>query len=206
LPFIALGAVIAGLLEEFLPPWLLTYLIPRNPFLAVGIGGLLGIVLPICECGIVPIMRRLLRKGLPLSCRVADLLAGPIVNIVVLLKHHGGVQRYGKRLSIAVVNPTYQMSNWWMTGFRAGLGYIVAVVTGLLVEWMWRKHGETLLTPVYYVPRICPWPTRTVTTFMRSGRYGNGSATSAKPLCMTLSILRFFSFSGRCWLPVLACS
>ncbi|NBO91320.1 MAG: hypothetical protein EBV06_03240 [Planctomycetia bacterium] len=146
LPFIVLGAVIAGLLEEFLPPWLLTYLIPRNPFLAVGIGGLLGIVFPICECGIVPIMRRLLRKGLPLSCCVAYLLAGPIVNIVVLLSTMAAFS--GMENTYLGGQPTYQMSNWWMTGFRAGLGYIVAVVTGLLVEWMWRKHGEALLTPV----------------------------------------------------------
>ena len=38
-----------------------------------------------CECGIIPVMRRLIRKGLPLSCCVAYLLAGPIINVVVML-------------------------------------------------------------------------------------------------------------------------
>src|SRR5262249_42131137 len=68
LPFIILGSVIAGLLEEFLPARYLTAVIPKNRFLAIAIGGLLGLAFPMCECGIIPIMRRLLRKGLPLSC------------------------------------------------------------------------------------------------------------------------------------------
>ena len=47
--------------------------------------GFLGAVIPMCECGIIPVTRRLLRKGLPLSCCVTYILAGPIVNVVVLL-------------------------------------------------------------------------------------------------------------------------
>src|SRR5437763_63655 len=52
--------------------------------LAILLGGLLGLVFPMCECGIVPVMRRLLRKGLPLSCCVCYMLAGPIINVVVI--------------------------------------------------------------------------------------------------------------------------
>src|SRR5262249_32603453 len=45
------------------------------------------------------------------------------------------------------IGPTaYQMPGLWMMGFRAGLGFIVAVVAGLLVEWMYRKDGDSLLT------------------------------------------------------------
>ena len=84
MPFIVLGAVIAGLLEELLPQRLITRILPRSRFLAIAIGGLLGLVFPMCECGIIPVMRRLLRKGLPLSCCTAYLLAGPIINVVVM--------------------------------------------------------------------------------------------------------------------------
>ena len=48
------------------------------------IGAVLGLVFPMCECGIVVVMRRLLRKGLPLSCCIAYMLAGPIINLVVI--------------------------------------------------------------------------------------------------------------------------
>src|SRR5438093_13024123 len=85
LPFIVLGAVIAGLLEELVPQRLVARIMPRSRFLAILIGGLLGLLFPMCECGIIPVMRRLLRKGLPVSCCTAYLLAGPIINVVVML-------------------------------------------------------------------------------------------------------------------------
>src|SRR5919205_650602 len=84
MPFIVLGAVIAGVLEELVPQQLIARLIPKNRALAIAMSALLGLVFPMCECGIVPVMRRLLRKGLPLGCCAAYLLAGPIINAVVM--------------------------------------------------------------------------------------------------------------------------
>src|ERR1700733_11702387 len=43
-------------------------LLGRHRVLAIGMSGMLGLVMPMCECGIIPVMRRLLRKGMPLSC------------------------------------------------------------------------------------------------------------------------------------------
>src|SRR4051794_21705007 len=65
-PFIVLGAVIAGMLEELLPQRLVARFLPRSRTLSILIGGVLGIIFPMCECGIIPVMRRLIRKGLPL--------------------------------------------------------------------------------------------------------------------------------------------
>ncbi|MEZ4584219.1 MAG: permease [Caldilineaceae bacterium] len=36
--------------------------------------------LPVCECGVVPVARRLYEKGLPTSIGVAFLLAAPVIN------------------------------------------------------------------------------------------------------------------------------
>jgi uncharacterized membrane protein YraQ (UPF0718 family) len=146
LPFIVLGALIAGLLEELLPQRFLASVLPRSHYAAIALGGLLGLVFPMCECGIIPIMRRLLRKGLPLSCCIAYLLAGPIVNVVVLLSTFAAFS--GMENVYVDGQPSYQMGAVWMTLFRAGLGYIVAVVTALVVEWQYRKHGDALLTPL----------------------------------------------------------
>src|SRR5437868_6206966 len=85
MPFIVLGVVLSGLLEEFVPQKLVARIIPRSRVLAIAIGGLLGILFPMCECGIIPIMRRLLRKGVPLSCCTCYMLAGPIINVVVMI-------------------------------------------------------------------------------------------------------------------------
>src|SRR5207244_4726059 len=83
--FIVLGAVLAGVLEVLVPQRVVARLIPKNRVLAIAIGGFLGLLFPMCECGIIPIMRRLLRKGLPLSCCTCYMLAGPIINVVVMI-------------------------------------------------------------------------------------------------------------------------
>jgi uncharacterized protein len=85
LPFIVLGAIIAGMLEELVPQRLVVRIIPRSRVLAIAIGGFLGVLFPMCECGIIPVMRRMLRKGVPLSSCVCYMLAGPIINVVVML-------------------------------------------------------------------------------------------------------------------------
>jgi uncharacterized membrane protein YraQ (UPF0718 family) len=143
LPFIVLGALIAGMLEELLPQQFISRVLPRNRVLAICLSALLGLPFPMCECGIIPVMRRLLRKGLPLSCCVAYLLAGPIINVVVLMSTYFAFS--GMENVFENGQPSYQMGGWWMVGFRAGGGFLVAVGTALIVEWMHRKSGDSLL-------------------------------------------------------------
>ncbi|HTU89313.1 MAG TPA: permease [Gemmataceae bacterium] len=147
LPYIILGAVIAGILEEMLPQRLITRLLPRSRTLSIFIGALLGLIFPMCECGIIPVMRRLLRKKLPLSCCVAYVLAGPIINGVVLLSTYKAFSGSKGGLDVSA-GSSYQMGSWWMTGLRAGMGFFVAVVTAHIVEWQYRKHGTRLLKPL----------------------------------------------------------
>jgi hypothetical protein len=145
LPFIIVGAIIAGVLEELLPQQALSKLLPKHFLPAVLIGGALGLVFPMCECGIVVVMRRLLKKGLPLSCCVAYMLAGPIVNPIVLG-------------STAVAFFPHEDVNgdsigWPVLLFRAGIGYLVACVTGLIVHFVASRTGEkALLTPTALPP------------------------------------------------------
>jgi uncharacterized membrane protein YraQ (UPF0718 family) len=141
MPFVVLGVWFAGLLQEYLPQKLVVRYMPRSPALAVALGGLLGLVFPMCECGIIPVMRRLLRKGFPLSCCIAYLLAGPIINVVVILATLVAFSGAEKHVA-------GQLNNIWMTVLRVGLGYLVAVVTALIVEGQYRIHGNKLLLPL----------------------------------------------------------
>ncbi len=100
-----------------------------------------------CECGIIPVMRRLIRKGLPLSCCVAYLLAGPIINVVVLLSTFVAFSGMENAVEPGGAKSN-QMGGWWMMGFRAGLGFLVAVGTAHVVEWQHRKYGSKLLMPL----------------------------------------------------------
>jgi uncharacterized membrane protein YraQ (UPF0718 family) len=135
LPFIVLGVVIAGLLEELLPQRFVVKFIPKNRFLAIAISGVLGLVFPMCECGIIVVMRRLLRKGVPLSCCVCYMLAGPIINVVVMLSTYAA---FSGKDNIVLAGP--------MVALRVGLGFFVAFTTSLIVDWQYRKHGPALLS------------------------------------------------------------
>jgi Tol biopolymer transport system component len=79
-----LGTLASGLVEVFFNQGDFSRYVPRNPFLAAATGALMGLVFPVCECGVVPLSRRLVRKGLPVSAAVSFLLAAPVVNFVVI--------------------------------------------------------------------------------------------------------------------------
>jgi uncharacterized membrane protein YraQ (UPF0718 family) len=146
MPFIVLGVIIAGLLEELVPQRVVVKFIPRNRFCAIAIGGVLGLLFPMCECGIIVVMRRLLRKGVPLSVCVCYMLAGPIINVVVMLSTY--VAFFNKDTVGAIpFFPFNRLSGFALTmmGLRMGLGFLVAFCTALIVEWQYRKHGSALL-------------------------------------------------------------
>ena len=117
-PFILLGTLLSGLIEQFLPARLMTRLLPRNAFAAVCLGGVLGVIFPMCECGIVPVIRRLIAKGLPVSSAVAYMLAAPIVNPITALSTYAAFRGQGAAE---------------FTALRLGLGFFVAVLAGLAV-------------------------------------------------------------------------
>lgn len=84
LPFLLAGTLVSGLVESFARPDALARLVPRGALPRAIAGALLGFLFPVCECGVVPVVRRLLRKGVPATAAVAFLLAAPIVNPIVL--------------------------------------------------------------------------------------------------------------------------
>ena len=82
-PFLLLGSITSGFIEIFVKAEDILRLLPRNR-LGAAIGGtFLGILFPVCECGVVPVTRRLFTKGLPMSMGVAFLLAAPFMNPIV---------------------------------------------------------------------------------------------------------------------------
>jgi uncharacterized membrane protein YraQ (UPF0718 family) len=174
LPFIILGAILAGILEELVPQGLIPRLglyvarllkriVPRPVFrhvcfpplrflsrnrpIQIILSAWLGLLFPMCECGIIPVMRRLLRKGLPLSCCVSYLLAGPIINVVVMLSTY--MAFYARETDLdSKGQPDYQLGGVGMTILRVTLGFFVAVGTSFIVEWQYRRHGSKLLAPL----------------------------------------------------------
>ena len=84
-PFLLLGSLTSGLIAAFVRPEDVARVMPRNPILSTISGAFLGLVFPVCECGVVPVTRRLFKKGLPMSVGIAFLLAAPFMNPIVFV-------------------------------------------------------------------------------------------------------------------------
>ena len=82
-PFLLLGSITSGLIETFIKSDDIRRYLPRNRLGAAIGGAFLGLVFPVCECGVVPVARRLFKKGTPVSLGVAFLLAAPFMNPIV---------------------------------------------------------------------------------------------------------------------------
>ena len=84
IPFLLLGVSIAGLARWLVPQTAWIRRLPRQPLLAPITGALMGFALPACECGNVPVARRMLASGAPLGTAFGFLFAAPVLNPIVL--------------------------------------------------------------------------------------------------------------------------
>lgn len=87
-PFLLLGAFFSSFIEVFLPPDKAKRFIPRAIIPQMIMGMSMGMFFPVCECGNVPVARRLIRKGFPLSLVITYMLAAPVVNPIVMWSTH----------------------------------------------------------------------------------------------------------------------
>jgi uncharacterized membrane protein YraQ (UPF0718 family) len=118
LPFVLLGAAVSAAIEVFAPErWFAA--IARLPLpLQVPCVALAGVAMPVCECGSVPVARRLIKRGVHPAAGVAFMLAAPVINPVVLF-------------STAVAYRGRHQAE--MVAGRATMGLLVAIIVGSLV-------------------------------------------------------------------------
>jgi uncharacterized membrane protein YraQ (UPF0718 family) len=116
IPFMFIGALVGGFIEAFVSRERMATFLPRKGWLTVCLAAGAGIVFPVCECAVVPVVRRLIGKGLPFSAAIAYLLGGPIVNPIV-----------------AASTALAYAFDWRIVILRLGLGYGIAVVIGMLM-------------------------------------------------------------------------
>lgn len=84
MPFLLLGVLFSGLLLLFVDERKLIAKLPKNPLLGALIGSMVGFLFPVCECGNVPVARRLLMQGVPSPVAIGFLLAAPTINPIVI--------------------------------------------------------------------------------------------------------------------------
>jgi hypothetical protein len=137
LPFVMLGSLLGGLFEVFVSREWVVRLLPDRKIYAILVAAGLGLLLPVCECAVIPFTRRLVRKGVPFSTAVAYLLAGPIVNLLV---GSATLMAYGW--------------NWHILGARMAFGYVVAVAVALAMD-RWFPGQTALIDPAMNIAASC---------------------------------------------------
>ena len=121
-PFLVLGVVVSGLIAVFVSPERLARWLPRRPAVAVLAAGVGGAALPGCECGSVPVARRLFGEGGATgAAALTFMLAAPAINPVVLV-------------ATAVAFPGAPR----MVLARMGASLLTAVIMG----WAWSRWGR----------------------------------------------------------------
>jgi uncharacterized protein len=84
IPFLLLGVVLSSVLLIFIDERWLMARMPTNPVLGAFAGSCIGFLFPVCECGNVPVARRLIMQGVPMPVAIGFLLAAPTVNPIVI--------------------------------------------------------------------------------------------------------------------------
>lgn len=138
MPFMLIGTLTGGLIEVFLPAKLIDRFVHQGKISAVFLAGAMGLVMPTCECAIVPIIRRLIMKGVPVPVAITFMLAGPIVNIIV-----------GWSTAVAYT------FNWHVVFLRLGCGYVVAVTVGILFTYFIPLKNPLVAGISQNSPRTC---------------------------------------------------
>ena len=127
IPFVFLGIILSIVVQIWLPESLMQRVLPQRPVLRRAVMSLLGVLLPVCECGNVPLTRGMMVKGLTVSESMTFLLAAPILNPVTIIT-------------------TYQAFGWdnGILAARIIGGFLIANLIG----WLFSRHPrpEELLT------------------------------------------------------------
>lgn len=84
LPWLLLGIIVSSWLLVFVDEHQLVAKFPRNAILGAIVGSSLGMILPVCQYGNIPVVRRLLLQKVPTPVAVSFLIAAPSVNPIVI--------------------------------------------------------------------------------------------------------------------------
>ena len=116
LPFVLLGALVSAAIEVFVGDRSIDRVARLPLWLQVPAAALGGVAFPVCECGSVPVSRRLIRRGIHPAAGITFMLASPIFNPIVLASTWIAYSPRGL--------------GWQMVAGRAGAGVVLAIATG----------------------------------------------------------------------------
>ncbi|MDD2376720.1 MAG: permease [Clostridia bacterium] len=123
-PFIMLGVIISAIIQEYVSDDFIPKVMPKNPILGALVGVVMGCLIPVCDCAVIPVARRLIKKGIPLNVGVTFMLASPIINPIVII---ATIYSFGATIPSMVI-------------YRSLLGMAIAIVIGLIISMTTKKN------------------------------------------------------------------
>ena len=84
-PFILFGVFVSSTIQVLIANETIIKLFPRKMGLGFLVALFSGLVFPVCDCAIIPVAARLVKKGVPLPTAITFMLAAPLVNPLVIL-------------------------------------------------------------------------------------------------------------------------
>ena len=88
MPFVVLGVLLSIVVQVWVPPGAIERWMPRRAWARRMTLSLLGMLVPVCECGNVPFARGLMMRGFTVPETLTFLIAAPIVNPIVIITTH----------------------------------------------------------------------------------------------------------------------
>ena len=122
-PFLLLGSFISAVIETYISNETIAKIVPKNKVLGSIAGVFLGFFLPACDCAVIPVSKRLLKKKVPINVAISFMLASPIINPVVLLSTYSAFYK---------TNPEI----FW---YRLILGIVVSLIIGIIMGLIFEK-------------------------------------------------------------------
>jgi len=121
LPFLLLGALVSSILHFYVPDSFFTKLNRLGIFLGIFAALLLGLFIPLCECAIIPVAARMIKKGLSPSIGLSFLFAAPIINPITIFSTYSA---FSPDLSFAIL--------------RSLGGAVIVLIVGLFIRYIFK--------------------------------------------------------------------
>ena len=167
-PALLIAYLLVGLCHAFLPAnWLSS--LTRGSKLSQALRGVaVGLPVPVCSCGVVPIYRELIRQGAAMAAAMAFLVATP-------------------ELEVAAVMLTWQLMGGEVALVRVAMAAALALAVGVFVASLTRPRTAAANAPVGALPE--PPSGSLGARLMGAVRFGRGPAADHTAAVLLAGIL-----------------
>lgn len=115
-PFMLIGVFVSSFMHVFIPDDFIIKIFPTKHGLGFITAMFAGLFFPVCECAIVPVMTRLVKKGVAMPIAIIFMLSAPIINPIVILST---LYAFPGQPEVAL--------------YRVALGLVIALMVGLVL-------------------------------------------------------------------------